>query len=281
MLGDAMGGAYESPPGGQCVIAGPVRLSRVSDDTQLTLATCSSLCQRRCIDPCHIADTFLEWYQKGQLSGLGSSTLKALRDLQMGTPWYSAGAMGDRSAGNGAAMRIAPIAFLLSADDPESLVTVRDVCSITHRHDESFVAALAVVEAIWYLQSNGDPAEILPQVAERLPDTLVRDRMLDLSRAQDLSIGEAAEKFGSSGYAVDSIPLALFAASKINSRNFNLILEQIVRAGGDTDTNASITGQVAGVAMDIPEDSIVQLAKLSNFRELEAFVDNYINLYKK
>lgn len=121
MLGDAMGGAYENPAGVELVIAGPLRLSKISDDTQLTLATCSSL--RKCgrIDPSDIAATFLDWYQNGRLSGLGASTLKALRDLQVGAPWYSSGSIGERSAGNGAAMRIAPIAFYLDADAPESL----------------------------------------------------------------------------------------------------------------------------------------------------------------
>lgn len=154
-------------------------------------------------------------------------------------------------------------------------MVIRDVCSITHRHDESFVAALAVVEAIWHFQANGSPSELLSQVAEKLPDTLVRDRILELAKSGTFSISEVAMKFGSSGYAVDSVPLALFAASKINSGNFHSILEQVVRVGGDTDTNASITGQVAGVAVNIPNDCITSLNKLPGFATLEVIIDDF------
>lgn len=41
----------------------------------------------------------------------------------------------ERAAGTGAAMRIAPLAFLLDPLDPEQRVTLRDVCRITHHSD--------------------------------------------------------------------------------------------------------------------------------------------------
>jgi ADP-ribosyl-[dinitrogen reductase] hydrolase len=45
---------------------------------------------------------------------------------------------------------------------------------------------------------------------------------------------------------VESVPFALFAAQQIRHKGFGDILSAIIQCGGDTDTNASIAGQVMG-----------------------------------
>ena len=109
-VGDAIGGAFE----GQ---TGPLEFDdqqhwRISDDTQLTLATCESIIELRgTVEPEHIAGRFVQWFRERRLSGMGSSSLKALRDLDTGLHRALAGAKGEMAAGNGAAMRIAPLSF--------------------------------------------------------------------------------------------------------------------------------------------------------------------------
>lgn len=110
-IGDAMGGPFEGQPG-------PIRFRerdnwKISDDTQLTLATCESIIELSRVSPEHIAARFLHWFRERRITGIGSSTLKAMRDLDAGAHWALAGAKGEMSAGNGAAMRIAPLAFHL------------------------------------------------------------------------------------------------------------------------------------------------------------------------
>ncbi len=109
-IGDAIGGFYENRS-----LSHTDFLSypwHTSDDTQLTLATCQAIIESNGkVVPEKIARKFLEWYNHGQLTGLGASTLKSLRDLQKGAHWALAGRTGERAAGNGAAMRIAPLAF--------------------------------------------------------------------------------------------------------------------------------------------------------------------------
>ena len=239
LIGGAIGDAIGSAAEGSRVVSRFSELLRrpwsLTDDTQLTLATCEAITAAQTVDPETIAASTLRWYQRGQVTGIGSSTLKALCDLDAGVHWALAGRQGDRAAGNGAAMRIAPLAFMLDATLPESRRTIRDVCRITHHNDEAYAGALAVI-----LEIQGLPLS-------QLPDTNVRDRILEYQALNDnIEIIDAARRFGSSGYIVESIPLAIFAARRVGKLSFAGILEQIIFAGGDTDTNASIAGQMIG-----------------------------------
>ncbi len=178
-LGDAWGGPTEGTPGPVQfkIPARPV----LSDDTQLTLATCEAIVECGHASAEAFASHFLRWYLAGRIRGMGSSTLKAMRDLAVGTHWALAGAKGEFSAGNGAAMRIAPLAFLLDPDKPADRVVIRDVCRITHHSDEAYAGALAVVVSIRSVLTGGwsQHQSFLACAVEALPDSAVRDRIQD------------------------------------------------------------------------------------------------------
>ncbi len=142
-------------------------------------------------------------------------------------------------------MRIAPLAFVLDPLSTSDRVVIRDVCRITHHSDEAYVGALAVLLAVH--SRNAMPPSSPSSFAAHLPDSRVRDRLLAF---EDLSPGSAlatvAERFGSSGYVVETVPLALFTAARITGSSFESLLGELLAAGGDTDTIGSIAGQVAG-----------------------------------
>jgi ADP-ribosylglycohydrolase len=248
-IGDAAGSAFEGRPAG----SDPRPLlgadGHLTHDTQLTLATCEAIIERGAPHPEHIAASLLRWFRNRRVTGMGASTLKALRDLEAGAHWALAGRRGERAAGNGAAMRIAPLAFCVDGWTDESRRLIRDVCRITHHHDEAYAGALAVVLAVWRAKNGGQSLE---WVASRLPYTAVGERLLAYAALPvGESLVEAARRFGNSGYVVESVPLALFAAQKVAALGFSDMLEQLIAAGGDTDTNASIAGQVAGTALGL------------------------------
>jgi ADP-ribosyl-[dinitrogen reductase] hydrolase len=250
-LGDAWGGPWEGKSG-HVSFEIPSR-SSVSDETQLTLATCESIIESGGINAERLASHFANWFAAGRITGIGSSTLKALRDLAAGVHWALAGSRGEYSAGNGAAMRIAPLAFLLDPAIPADRTVIRDVCRITHHNDEAYVGALAVLIAIRLILAGSwsHQNSFMVAAAESVPDSGVRDRIKELLPLK-VPPSQVASRFGASGWVVDTVPLALYCAQFIAEQPLSAVIAQAVEAGGDTDTIASITGQIAGTAAGTP-----------------------------
>lgn len=268
-LGDSIGSHFE----GSAEVndfALPSNL-RVTDDTQLTIATCESIVETRSVSPESIANHFVRWYRERRISGIGSSTLKALIELDAGGHWAMVGATGERSAGNGAAMRIAPIAFFLDPDVDTDRQTIRDICRITHRNDEAYIGALAVLRSIRYAVDGGElNADVFTYLIDSLPDSNVRDRLI-IIRGSSLTVDGYATRFGATGYVADSVPLAILAA--IRGSDIMDSIKTLVQCGGDTDTIASLFGQIFGAAHGVeclPLDTINEIDAVTMVRETAA-----------
>ncbi|HVU96161.1 MAG TPA: ADP-ribosylglycohydrolase family protein [Puia sp.] len=254
-VGDALGSYHESKS-----MHRPFsfdHISGITDDTQLTLATCESIFEQQKVSPSDIAQSFLKWYNQHRLVGLGSSTLKALRDLQVGAHWALSGRTGEYAAGNGAAMRIAPLAFFL--DVPNQRTMIRDVCFITHKNDEAYVGALSILYAIHSIICGSwrEGADLISLITSEIPDTLVRDNLLKLQENSSLTITKAAKLIGCSGHVAESVPLAIFSSQKIRETDPQKIIGELINCGGDTDTNASMAGHIMGSYLgysNIPEE---------------------------
>lgn len=73
-------------------------------------------------------------------------------------------------------------------------------------------------------------------------------------RSLRISPTAVASRFGGSGWVVDTVPLALYCAQFVVEQPLEAVIPQAIEVGGDTDTIASITGQVAGTAAGIVSD---------------------------
>ena len=146
-------------------------------------------------------------------------------DLSAGVHWALAGSRGECAAGSGAAMRIAPLAFLLDPSKAGDRTTIRDVCRITHHNDEAYVGALAVVLSIRSVLAGvwSQQHSFLSAVVDSLPDSAVRDRIEELIQLQ-LSPSRVSSHFTASGHVVAAVPLALYYAQYIAEEPLSVVL---------------------------------------------------------
>ncbi|MDC0749315.1 ADP-ribosylglycohydrolase family protein [Polyangium sp. rjm3] len=203
----------------------------------------------------------------------GSATLKALRDLSAGAHWALCGASGEFAAGSGAAMRVAPLAFMLDPEVENDRRVVRDVARITHRNEEAYAGAVAVIVAI-RARARSSVRDLLDEAAAITPDSAVRDRLLELQTLRK-SPATIATEFGNSGRVVDTVPLALYVARSNMSLSLETLLAEAAGLGGDTDTIAAIAGQISGAGVDcadLPWPRIQQIAEIAHVeRGVNAF----------
>ena len=255
-LGDSIGSQFENSEVRDFSVPSDLR---VTDDTQLTIATCESIITASCVDPESVAARMTDWFRKRRISGIGASTLKSLTELNAGGHWASVGTSGERSAGNGAAMRVSPLAFFLDPNIQTDRTTIRDVCRITHRNDEAYLGALAIVYSIHRNQLDPD---IIGFLIHKLPDSRIRDRFIEI-RDEKLTIHALAERHQPTGYVVDSVPLSILAASEASDLMGSI--KSIVEFGGDTDTVASMFGNIYGATVGIQELPLKTLKQIDEY----------------
>ncbi|UTX49632.1 ADP-ribosylglycohydrolase family protein [Chryseobacterium sp. MA9] len=279
-IGDAWGSSYENEvetDDSQIYYLGKKNIKRrvwgITDDTQMTLATCEVLSEGS-FTPENLINKFIEYYRSNKLTGIGASTLKAILDTEAGIHWNQAGRIGEFAAGNGGAMRIAPFAFF-------SEITRQDIyeaCKITHRNDEAFSGALAVflsIKAILNSDWNGSN-NLFDIIIPEIPDTNVRDRLIEINSTGNNSSISEISKLGNNGYVVNSVPFAIYCSTKIIDLGLEEMFKQIISSGGDTDTNASIAGQIAGTLIgteNIPYELILKLKKLPYYKWITQIID--------
>ncbi|MCA9408593.1 MAG: ADP-ribosylglycohydrolase family protein [Candidatus Omnitrophica bacterium] len=277
ILGDCIGAAYEGRDSVDVITMDQPLL--MTDDSQFTLATCEALEKNGKIRPEKVAECFRVWFEQRRIRGIGSSTLKAMRDLSAGQHWALAGATGEYAAGNGAAMRIAPLAFILNPFDASDRVLVKDICRITHNNDEAYLGALAILIAIYknWQDPDYDQKLIISDIISELPDCRVRDQLMDLEKEPDgLTLKECAEKYGNSGYVVESAPFAICASTKLGQYGYQQLIEEVIKCGGDADTAASMTGQIIGCKVGYEALPLELIEKVEEKQMIEEIIEEFL-----
>jgi poly(ADP-ribose) glycohydrolase ARH3 len=251
-VGDALGMPYEgSPPEAipEQIEMQEARLGRgtYTDDTQMMIALAESLLEHGRVDEDALGRVFVEAHDPRR--GYGSGTTEVLRLIRSGRNAREAARSifgGEGSAGNGAAMRIAPVAVRYADDGAVAIEAARASAGATHAHPLGIDAALAQAAAITAALRGESPLDTaLGAVATPgLRDRLAQAAHLVEARPEPAAV---ATLLGSSSAGPESVPAAVYAAEAHDS--FEAAVTFAIRCGGDTDTIGAMAGAITGARM--------------------------------
>jgi len=253
------------------------RFGMYTDDTNSTLALASSLVQKQCLDPEHIAKENAKFFYHEPRRGYSEhsqTTLEALHSntisfMEAGDFLFEGG-----SWSNGSVMKIAPlgIAFRNATDDILQKAVKMALLS-THTHPEAVDSAWIQAKAVAVLAKTDiatfSPKDFLVTLTNCSSDDKVKRnlRVVASFLARELpnhsstansatsvpttsitnsilnSVPEIGEYFQIR--ASDALACSLYAFLKYFDKPEQAIIEA-VNMGGDTDTLGAITGALVG-----------------------------------
>lgn len=273
---------------------------QTSDDWQLTAATAKSLIRCQKLD---LIDQSLSYINSLETStmGWGYATKTSLEEIKKyydtrGTegrnPLVPAQHPTTKGGGNGAAMKVAPLALWRlrldqgSRDEEQHL----DNCTLLHKmtHDKDYAVAAAdtLLETI-YLYLVGK--DIYGETAESYLQGLINLNYLRTPHqakffsalGRGLLINDdllLSQNVGASCLAFESVPFALCMARKYKN-NFREGALATINMGGDTDTNCSMV--LAQIGAIVGEEGIPKEWILDSMQECINIADQiYENVRK-
>ncbi len=184
-----------------------------TDDTRMMLCHAHSIADTGRVDPEDIAARFLAWMEGNDWRGMGNATYCSIKRLQEGVSPLESGETGERAAGNGTAMRIAPIALLYCRDLETLRVETETASIITHNNPEAVAGSRAVSYAIARAAIDTvEPDELLAGMMEFAGPSGVSERLAMARKflEQGMDEEEALIRLGTSGYVVETVASALY-----------------------------------------------------------------------
>ncbi len=225
-----------------------LKAGQFTDDTLMTVATLESILAQKRVDPEDLARRFLAWYESGDLRGIGGTTRQALLALKYGKTWRQSGLKSKFAAGNGTAMRIAPVG-LLHWNDPDALRADCEAASlITHRNSEAVAGSRAVAFAVAGLVSRRLACpSLMREAAAFVGPSEVGSNLLKANRllAQGKPVEFALFALGTGGYVVETVASAFYCFCA-SPGDFEQTVINAVMGGDDTDTTACVAGALSG-----------------------------------
>ncbi len=287
LLGTALGDAVGAPFEGRELVSRDAveswlqadRPLRWTDDTHMALTLARVLRdQGDALDPERLGDAFAAAYAAEPWRGYGAGPPQVFALARRGWSYVDAAASlfaGSGSFGNGAAMRVAPVALAAGGDVDRAAKLAVIQAKVTHTHPEAMDGAVLIATAVCGLAAAGTDAgsaeTALDRAARYLGPGPVVDavqRILDTFRSEKDVLG-LARRIGTGVAARESVPAAVAAALVGDDVVDTLVAA--VQLGGDTDTIAAMAGAMAGArygASTIPASLLTRLEGCADLTEV-------------
>lgn len=226
-----------------------------SDDSSLSFITTESLCEGYNLeDFCdRLRDHYLRyhWTPYGRLVHLENSTKNAIERLSRGVSYENSGDP-EYATGNGALMRILPLAFHTLNEEPKiRFKKIKEISTITHSNDKSVLACFIYIELC---------IQLIKGEKKLIAYKKMQDNVRAFLNSMDFDSGvESAfdrilknsitsyfeDEIKASCYVVHSLEAVLWSFMK--SENYKDSVLRAVNLGEDTDTNAALTGALSAL----------------------------------
>jgi len=200
---------------------------QVTDDTDMSLCLGRAWLQAGGWDAKMAAEHFAGWLKRNPVD-VGNTCRRGIRRYMLDgslTAEFSEGA-----AGNGAAMRILPVALATFGDDAAFARAAIEQAHLTHHHPLSDAATLALGRMVHVLLA-GQGVKECRKLANALVETHPKFKFSPYP-------GRA------SGYIVDTVQTVLHHFFSTDS--FETCVVETVNRGEDADTTGAIVGMLAG-----------------------------------
>ncbi|MGH7517421.1 MAG: ADP-ribosylglycohydrolase family protein [Gemmatimonadales bacterium] len=236
-----------------------------SDDTQLARELLLSLRESGGFDPAALGRRIAALFIEGRDVGAGPGSRGAALRLAAGVPWIEAAAPAPY-AGNGSAMRAAPIGLLFHDDIPTLIRVAVGQSRVTHQDSRCAAGAVAMAGAAALAARDGpiDAPACLAELASwvRPVDEQI-GQAIELVRGWvALEPGEVAAELraarldreymepwrGVSACVVPSVVWALYSFLRSPDSYWDTVCTAI-EIGGDTDTLGAMAGALAGARL--------------------------------
>ncbi len=283
-LGDALGFVVEgfSPEAckryvedylitGQTIEFGrfPFPFGQYSDDSQLARELMQSYVTCKSFDPSNYAERIKLLFAEKRIVGFGYATKQAANRLSQGIPWEDSGTP-PPSAGNGSAMRAAPIG-LFFFNDPQALIqAAHDQGRITHKDPRCSAGAVAISGAVSLVLQNKHIH--VDSFISMLSDWLgmiepgFSSELTKLNQWITMPPDEAVTHISKAGLAADYVDedgwrgISPFVVSSVlwslysflrSPDDYLATICTAISAGGDVDTTAAMAGAISGAYLGL------------------------------
>lgn len=266
-----------------------------SDDSSMTLCLADSISECGEINYIDIMNRFQSWANKGKYTAhdevfdMGISTRKALTNYANGILPLECGGKSEYDNGNGALMRILPMAYYIKYTYGDSynqnikaIKMVHNVCSLTHGHIRSQIACgIYVAVAVSFLQGFTSKENVKTAIKNIImfyeKNKIYKREMIYFCRIKNIDnlCKLPEEEIQSSGYVIHTLEASLWCL--MNTNSYSECVLKAVNLGDDTDTTGAVVGGLAGLMYGynhIPKEWIKILGKKDWIENICLELDN-------
>jgi len=238
-----------------------------TDDSQLARELLESLVVNEKFDPVDYANRIALIFKEDRIIGRGIATDQAATRINQGVPWKKSGCL-PPSAGNGTAMRAAPIGLFYYNDIPRLIETAHEQGYITHQDPRCSAGSIAIAGAVALVLKSDkiNTKDFIVTLANMMSDYSKEfaDLVKMLSYWVELEPYKAVHEIAPAGktkdyidgwpgispFVIPSVLWSLYSFLRYPESYWDAISTS-VSIGGDVDTTGAMTGAISGAYLGI------------------------------